>query len=246
LQHGGARINSGGPRPNSGGVRINSGGPRINSGGPRENSGGARPNSGPKRILYLPRPDAERWYVVRTVHGGTDLADEQIRAAGFEVVTARICRPATRARRSASGSLIRATEERFDPLFPRYVIVRLNLSDPDWMRVLQPESVETIISGEDWNGDKAGVPISIPDSAIDFLRRILSPTGVYYPKGYRQPFDDDEPIDVGTSLHTKDGLLADYSGTCDHSDGKRVKMLMGWFGRDNVPTHVRQSLVEAT
>jgi transcription antitermination factor NusG len=245
LQHGGARANSGGARPNSGGARPNSGGPRDNSGGARENSGGARPNSGPKRIVYLTHPDAERWYVVRTVYGQTDLADEQIREAGFEVVTARICRPATHARRSVSGSLIPATEERYDPLFVRYVIVRLNLADQAWKRIKDMESVERIICGGDLMVGEVGVPIAVRDIAIERLRKILSPAGVYYPPDYRHPFEVGDPIDVGTSLRMQDGLLAEYAGICAQSDGKRVEMLMGWFGRDNVPTHVRQSAVEA-
>jgi transcription antitermination factor NusG len=191
-----------------------------------------------------PRPDVDRWYVVRTVHGQTDHADWEIRQAGFEVVTARICRPATPARRSVSGSLIRATEERYDPLFVRYVIVRLNLADTAWKRIPDMESVERIISGGHLTNNGIGVPIAVRDSAIERLRKILSPIGIYYPPGYHQPFDVGEPIDVGTSLRMQDGLLAEYAGICAQSDGKRVEMLMGWFGRDNVPTHVRQSSVQ--
>jgi transcription antitermination factor NusG len=191
-----------------------------------------------------PRPDVERWYVVRTAHGQTDLADNEIRQAGFEVVKARICRPATHARRSASGSLIRATEERYDPLFVRYVIVRLNLADQAWKQIPEMESVERIISGGHLANNGVGVPIAVRDSAIDRLRKILSPTGIYYPPDYRPPLEAGDPIDVGTSLHMQDGLLSEYAGICAQSDGKRVEMLMGWFGRDNVPTHVRQSSVE--
>jgi transcription antitermination factor NusG len=189
--------------------------------------------------------DVERWYVVRTMHGQTDLADDEIRQAGFEVVTARICRPATPARRSASGSLIRATEERYDPLFIRYVIVRLNLAAPDWKRIPAMESVERIISDGHLSNNGIGVPIAVRDSAIERLRKILSPAGIYFPPGYRAAYVVGDPIDVGTALHVQDGLLAEYAGICAQSDGKRVEMLMGWFGRDNVPTHVRQSAVQA-
>lgn len=204
--------------------------------------GGARLGAGRPRKVLIPTgpPDIDRWYVARTHHGQTDLADEQIREAGFEVVNAKLCRPATRSRRTVSGSYIRATEERFDPLFVRYIIVRLNLSDPTWRDVLSCEGVERVISGGHVRNAGIGIPISVPDEAIRQLRKILSPAGVWFPPGYRAPFDQFEP---GTRLRILDGPFADHVGVCEMSADARVMVLMNLLG-GSVPVTVAQSAVE--
>lgn len=242
-----AGANSGALRHKNGGLRMDSGGfghggARANSGGARPNSGGARTGAGrPCKQVAATKPlDVFRWYVVRTLHGQTDAADDDIREAGYEVVTAKICRPATRARRGASGSLIRATEESFVPLFVRYIIVSLNLNDPRWRDLLECEGVERIISGGHVSNNGIGIPISVPDAAIERLRKILSADGIFYPRGYKARVDDpDEPIVAGTSLR-----MGEYTGICEWSDGQRVMMLMNMFNRDNVRTTVAQSAVE--
>jgi transcription antitermination factor NusG len=195
-----------------------------------------------------------RWYVVRTVHGQTDLAEQEIREAGFETVTARLCRPATKARRSVSGSLVRAREEHFVPLFVRYVVVRLNLADPSWHAIPEMDSVERIISGGHHTNGGIGIPISVPDSAIERLRKILSPCkgsppggpdGVYYPPGYRARTDDADAIEAGAALRMEDGPFADRAAVCEASDGQRIVMVMNLFNRDNVRVSRAQAGVEA-
>jgi hypothetical protein len=239
------------------------GGARPNSGGARENSGGARVGAGRpfKSIVSVSPDDRFRWYVVRACHGQTDVADDEIRGAGFDVVTAKIARPPTHARRSASGSLIRATEERFDPLFVRYIIVSLNLTDPFWRDVLDCEGVERIISGSHLSNHGIGIPIALRDKAIEELREILSPTGIYFPPGYkkavarfkaaasrkRASVDPDDAIDAGTPLHMThdDSPLSGIAGVCAQGDGARISMLMDWFNRPGgVPTNVARSAVE--
>jgi transcription antitermination factor NusG len=224
-------------------IKAARGGFRANALGGLRSPPGGRPR---KPMPSAPDPDVFRWYVVRAKHGRTDAADEEIREAGFDVVTAKKCLPRTRARRSSSGSLIRAQEERFVPLFVRYVIVALNLTDPSWHVIRDMESVERIISGNHHTNNGVGIPIAVPDQAITDLRKILSPAGIWFPLGYRAPVDDDDPIGAGSGVRILDGPLADIAAVCDQSDGKRIEMLMGWFNRDNVKTTMAQSSVERT
>lgn len=230
--------------PLSGHIRKSESISKFTHGGARENSGGARAGAGrPRAAPVSPAVVQPHWYVARAVHGQTDLADDEIRAAGFEVVTAKLCRPATRARRSASGSLVRAREEQFLPLFVRYIIVRFSLADPGWHDIPAMDSVERIICGGHVSNGGVGIPIAIPDPQIDKLRKILSPAGVWFPPGYRARTDDEDPFDVGTRLELPDGAMAGHAGVCAMSDGQRIEMLMGWFNRDNTRTSVAHAKV---
>jgi transcription antitermination factor NusG len=196
-----------------------------------------------------------RWYVVRTVHNQTDVADCEIWAAGFEVFSPQIFKPAVPAHRSATGTYIRAREERFDPLFVRYIIVSLDLTDPSWREIPNMDSVERIISGGYLSNNGIGIPIAVPNAAIEGLRKELAPDGCLYPRGYRVAPNGrfypeahfhvrGEPIEVGTSLRMPDGPEGNNAGISEMSDGARIVMLMNWFNRDNVRTHVAQSAVE--
>lgn len=243
---------------------------KFSHGGARENSGGARIGAGRPRNIVVPfrMPlGVFRWYVVRTVHNQTDVADCEIWAAGFEIFSPQIFKPAVPAHRSPAGSFIRAREERFDPLFVRYIIVSLDLTDPSWREIPNMDSVERIISGGYLGNNGIGIPIAVPDASIEKLREVLSPdlcsypagygvapNGRYYPRDYRAApdgrfyppshFKRGNPIDVGTSLRIPDGPLTDHPAICDMSDGQRVMMLMSMFNRDNVRVSVAQSAVE--
>jgi transcription antitermination factor NusG len=214
------------------------------SGDGRRSNGGARPGAGrPSKIPSpLPTRDDPRWYVLRTGHGRTAAVDGAVRGAGFDVMTAVLCYPGTRARRNAAGSLIRRREEWFEPLFRRYVIVRLLLADRSWRRILAFDGVERIISAPGCGG--MNVPIVVPDAAIERLRAILSPTGVLYPPDYRPPVDDDEPIEVGRAARIRHGAMANVTGICTWSDERRVRLLMTWLGEER-PVIVPRAWVEA-
>ena len=206
-------------------------------------NGGSRPGAGRPRkplVVHSRVPAAPRWYVVRAANGRTQAVDDALREAGFEVVTAVLCHPGTRAKRSAAGSLIRRREEWFEPLFPPYLIVRLFLGDPGWRRVLAIEGVERVISA----AGECGAPIPVPDAAIERLRAILSPDGVLYPPDYRPPVDDDEPIEPGRPARMRHGAMADLIGICTWSDQRRVRLLMQWLGQER-PVTVPRDWVEA-
>lgn len=185
------------------------------------------------------------WYVARAHHGMAEQADWEIRDAGFDVLTARIFKPAVPARRSAGGALLAAQEERFDLLFVRYIVVRFCFPGPAWSKIVALASVERIIAGGHTGKYGTGTPVAVPDIAIERVRKLLDATGVLFPPGYHGRIPTDAPIETGTELHIPDGPFADRAAVCAASDGERIIMTMDMmFNRDNVPVHTTQSTVQ--
>jgi transcription antitermination factor NusG len=219
--------------------KFGHGGPRANSGGPRENSGGRRVGAGrPCKVAPMPL-DVPRWYVVRTLHGMTAVADREIRLSGFEVFAPTIFKPSTPPRRDSTGVMRPGKPDRVDYLFVRYIITRMNLANSDWRRVLACDGVERVISGGHSSNGGVGIPIAVPDEAIDWVRQLLGPNGCIDPRVHRE-----KAIKVGTSLRLLDGPMPDRIGVCEMSDGARVVLLMNLLGRP-VRVTVAQSSVQA-
>jgi transcription antitermination factor NusG len=250
---GGARANSGGARVNSGGARENSGGARANSGGARENSGGRRDGAGRPRersVLAVMSFDIDRWYCVRTKFGEANLADEEVRLAGFTVFNPSLYHPPTPPRRDVRGMMRPAKPERIAQAFPRYFFVRLNLSDPGWHQVRRLPGVERIMSVADHRSGP-GIPIALPDGAIESIRALCKENDCIYPLGWK--FSDADPerphvpepveIEAGTRFQlVNDPCDSQRTFICDWSDGKNVGFLMEILGRE-APTTVAQSSV---
>ena len=213
------------------------GGPRPNSGGARPNSGGARLGAGrPRRSPEQPMSSSARWYCVYTKHREELIADTEMRLADFTVFMPTIWKPPEEMRRYTNGSIRRARPARVVPMFRRYVFVQFDISEPGWPAIKDMDGVDHIFS----TGAGPGTPTPIPDLAIEWIRALLSPNGCLYPPGHH-----DTPIEVGTPLKLLDGPLLDRAAICQMSDGKRVRMLMQMFNRDNVPVTTEQSAVEA-
>jgi transcription antitermination factor NusG len=186
------------------------------------------------------------WYLVRAMHGQGEEADWHIRTAGFDVCTARIFKPAVKAHRTAAGSLIPATEDSYLLLFVRYVIVRFSLAGVGWHKIPAMDEVERIFSGGYIDG-RPGVPIAIPDKAIDRLRLMLHSDGCLYPPGHkysRAGDGNDLGLVFGSTVTVRGGVRADHAAIYEMSNGKRAALTMNWFNRDNVRTTVAQSAVE--
>jgi transcription antitermination factor NusG len=183
------------------------------------------------------------WYVARAVHGQGEEADWEIRTAGFDVVTARIFKPATRAHRTPTGRLMPATEQSFPLLFVRYVIVRFSLAGVGWHKIPAMDSVERVICGGYIDG-RPGVPIPIPDSEIETLRKWLHSDGCLYPPGHMYARDGNRMgIEAGAAVTFLGGPLADRKAVYEMSDGKRASLVTYMFNRDDVRTSVAQSAV---
>jgi transcription antitermination factor NusG len=206
--------------------KMQHGGARANSGGARPNSGGARPNSGPRRIVYLERPDAARWYCARTRYGCEQDAAAEILSQGFEVFAPSIWKPATRARRNAAGAMIPAREASFGPLFRTYIFARFRLADY-WQARSRVPSVEAIL------GLAPDAPTPLPDRAVELIRGMCDADGCFHEDG-------EAPNSlVGSLVRMTEGPMDRFEGVCDWSDGQRVRVLLSLLGRDNpvtVPT----------
>ena len=250
----------GGSRANAGGARPNAGGPRANSGGARANSGGARPGSGPKtkKIADARTPEnsgrslesgqgisletqakleAPRWYCVRTGHGAEITADIEIRLAGFTLFAPTVWKPATKPRRLTNGAIQPGKPDRIVPLFPRYLFVRFHRLDDPWRRIRSLRGVEAILSSTPES------PIAVPDAAIEAIRGQCAPNGCIYPLDLATKAA--APLAVGTIARLTEGPMADLTGICSWSDGKRVRLLLEIMGRAVLVT-VAQSAVVAS
>lgn len=216
------------------------GGARENSGGPRANSGGARAGAGRPRNLVrlMPVRDAFRWYCVRTDRGAEVIADRELCEADFTVFAPTIWKPAEEMRRYTNGSIRRARPDRVVPMFRRYLFVRLNLTDPSWHVIKDLPGVEYLLCSAPSGPGLAGLPIALPDEAIQWIRGLLASNGCLYPPDYHNT-----PIEAGTEIRMAAGPLAERAAICKLSDGKRVVMMMSLFNRE-VPVTTMQSAVE--
>lgn len=217
------------------------GGPRPNSGGARENSGGARAGAGrPRKVVKFHKPNSEfRWYVARTFHGQTALADRALREAGYTIFAPTIFKPATSPRRDSNGVMRPGKPDRVDYLFVRYIIVSLNLADPGWRDVVNPEfGVERIICGGHLSNGMIGLPIAVPDAAVDEVRELLNENDCLDYRVIKA-----KPFDVGTKVRFTEGAMLDREAVVEMSDGARVMLLLNLLGRP-IKLTVEQSAVE--
>ena len=187
-------------------------------------------------MLETQAKSAARWYCVRTGHGAEITADIEIRLAGFELFAPTVWKPATKPRRLANGAIQPGKPDRIVPLFPRYLFVRFHRLDDPWRRIRSLPGVETILSSTPES------PIAVPDAAIEAIRGQCAPNGCIYPP--ERAIEGAAPLPVGIAARVTEGPMADLTGICTWSDGKRVRLLLQIMGRA-VPVTVPQSTVAA-
>lgn len=192
--------------------------------------GGARAGAGrPRKVVRLSATrDIFRWYVARTRHGQTALADREIRQAGYTVFAPTIFKPAVPPRRDSTGVMRPGKPDRVDYLFVRYVIVSLNLSDPAWRDVLHCDGVEHIISSYD-GINAIGIPIAVPDEAVANIRGLLNANDCVDTR--ELIVATAKPIKPGTKVRLLEGPLIDREAICEMSDGDRFMLLINMLGR---------------
>lgn len=203
-------------------------------GGPRENTGGFRDGAGRRSRLSSWLPQGLVWTVLRTESGRGRFADIECRLAGFEVFNPSVYRPPVPARRDRSGVLRPARPERILPLFGRFFFVRLELEDPDWVRIKRLDGVDRILDGV----GTPGRPAVIRDATIEAVRDLCEPNGCIYPADFRRA-----PIPVGAILRFVTGSLAETEGKCLWSDRSRVRLETRILGR-LVPVTVSRHMIE--
>lgn len=191
----------------------------------------------------LPPDDSFRWYCLRTDHHAESQAEQALRLEsrhdghdiGWPLFAPRLFRKGKPAHTDSDGRSRRATEDRFIPLFLRFIFVRLNLSDPDWGRIPHLPGVDKILGCERAHGH----PQTVPDEAIEAVRSLPgydTSTDTLYEKGLHGPKRSYDPLKAGQLVRVLTGSMVDLTGICEWSDSKRVTLLMQIMGR---PTKIR-------
>ena len=220
---------------------------KFEHGGARVNAGGARAGAG-RRPAWVAEPLTaleRRWYCVRTGYGAEVAADTSLRLAGFTVFAPSLWKPAIAARRDRNGVLRPARPDRVVPLFPRYLFVQFCRSDLGWRRIRGMTGVDYVFSASAGSAsDPAGVPVAVPDAAIAQIRGLCSGNDCVYPTGFS--LVEGRVVSVvppGTPVRLIAGPMADLSGFCEMSNGKRVRVLLNLMGRA-VSVTLSQSAIE--
>lgn len=209
--------------------------------------GGARSGAGRPRNIVAPSPmplDVFRWYCVRVIRGEERTADIDMRLAGFTLFAPTIMKMATPPRRDATTGVMRPGKlDRIEYMFRSFMFVSLNLSDPGWVAIKDVPGVDHVMTGADVRARASGIPIAIPDSAIEWIKGLLEPNGCMYPKNYPGHRHRDL-LSVGTSQRMLTGGLTDQTGICEWSDYRRARLLFSILGRE-VRVTVERSAIEA-
>ena len=150
----------------------------------------------------------KRWYVVYTRARGEAWAAGNLVKQGFEVYFPKIRKEVRHARRIRSV---------LAPLFPRYLLVRLDTERQRWRSVNGTFGVSHIIcQGE--------TPAPVPDQVISAIRGREDESGVVrlVPKGLKP----------GDQVRVREGAFADYSALLKEICGQeRVILLLELMGR---------------
>ncbi len=157
----------------------------------------------------------KRWYVVYTRARDEAWAAGNLTRQGFEVYFPKIRKEVRHARRIRSVLV---------PMFPRYLLVRMDTERQRWRSVNGTFGVSHIIcQGE--------IPASVPDQVIAAIRGREDESGVVrlVPKGLKP----------GDQVRVREGAFADCSALLKEICGQeRVILLLDLMGRSvrvNVP-----------
>jgi transcriptional antiterminator RfaH len=154
------------------------------------------------------------------------------------VLSPSIWLPAIKAWRNANGALRAAVPERIAPLFPRYLFVRFSLGADGWKRIRRLPGVDYLFASP------SGIPVPRPDQAIEWIRTLNLPEGRMAANGCFYPANvHATPLAIGATAQVMSGPMADLTGICEWSDGRRVRLLLNLLGRA-VPITVPQSAVK--
>ncbi len=150
----------------------------------------------------------KRWYAVYTRARGEAWAAGNLIRQGFEVYFPKIRKEVRHARRIRSV---------LAPMFPRYLLVRMDTERQRWRSVNGTFGVSHIIcQGE--------IPASVPDEVISAIRGREDQSGVVrlMPNGLKP----------GDQVRVREGAFADYSALLEEMCGQeRAILLLELMGR---------------
>jgi transcription antitermination factor NusG len=153
----------------------------------------------------------------------------------------------TPVRRDINGAMRPARPERVVSMFPRYLFVRLNLADPSWYGIARLDGVEYVMTSTGPASGAPGVPIAVPDLAIDWIRALpgFADNGCLYPVGHLDAPGGMPPIPVGAEVLFLGSAFVDRTAVCEWSDGQRVRLLYEIMGHTVKIMAPRDMVVES-
>ena len=161
----------------------------------------------------------EAWYAVNTKANSELLAAQQLRNQGIEVYLPRFAKTRKHARK---------VENILAPLFPRYLFVRLDLSNARWRAVNSTIGVARLVCFGD-------VPARVLDSVIEEIKKRANENGTIELNSNR--YQKGQKVRVATQL------IGEFEAIFDDMPSKeRVVVLMGFLGRQVRTTVKTQSI----
>jgi transcriptional antiterminator RfaH len=145
----------------------------------------------------------KHWYAIHTKSRQEMCAAENLRRQAFEVYLPNIKR----------GHRYRGQwQEKIEPLFPRYLFIRLNLGEENIAPIRSTHGVSKLVSF-------SGQPATVPDPIIDALTQASDPdTGLLHPK--------EDLFEAGTTVTIMDGPLHGLEAIFKVHDGKQRSIIL--------------------
>ena len=152
----------------------------------------------------------KRWFVARTHARAEAKALAHLRRQGFEAYLPRYAKTRRHARR----------EERVvAPLFPRYLVVRLDLNRHRWRSVNGTLGIERLIC----HGER---PVPVPAGVIEDLKCQERPDGLLAPASLVL-------LERGSRVRMVDGAFAERTGIYERmTANQRIVLLANLLGRE--------------
>ncbi len=151
---------------------------------------------------------AESWYLVYAKPRQEEIARENLERQGYAVYLPR----ATQSRRRAGRRLTVV-----EPLFPRYLFIRLNMGTDNWAPIRSTIGVSALVRF-------GAEPARVPDTLVALLRSHETGSGIHE---WAQ-----KPMRTGQGVRVADGVFAGYQGIfLARSSRERVVVLLDILGR---------------
>lgn len=143
------------------------------------------------------------WYAIHTKARQEALAAEHLRRQTFEVYL-----PNIKQRHSYRGQW----REKIEPLFPRYLFIRLDLGEENIAPIRSTRGVTKLVSF-------SGQPATVPDTFIDALIQTSDPdTGLLCP--------EKDLFEAGATVTIMDGPLHGLEGIFKVHDGEQRSIIL--------------------
>jgi len=145
----------------------------------------------------------KHWYAIYTKSRQEETAAENLRRQAFEVYL-----PNIKQARGHGGQ----RREKIEPLFPRYLFIRLHLGEDNIAPIRSTHGVTKLVSF-------SGQPVKVPDPLIDALIGLADPnTGLLHPKK--------DLFEAGSSVSIVDGPLQGLEAIFKVHDGEQRSIIL--------------------